>query len=951
MTSQDFQNGQTIASNTIAERLLGLVQGLVRELYPGRGTPAVLTLDSSLDKDLGIDSLGRVELLVRLENTFNLGLPDQDFAVADTPRELLQLILSATPTSPSTAAGAVSSAALTSAASAPNTAQTLMEALYWHTEQHWDRPHIYLYGEDHEPTPINYSDLLQGAQSIAAGLRERELEPGQTVAIMLPTSKAYFFSFMGILLAGGIPVPIYPPARLSQIEDHLHRHARILDNARASILITVAEAKPVARMLKSQVPGLRYIATPDDLAISNVQALRSAAVRPHHTAFLQYTSGSTGNPKGVVLSHANLLANLRAMGQAAGVDSNDVFVSWLPLYHDMGLIGAWLGSLYYAYPLVLMSPLAFLNRPQRWLWAIHNHRGTLSAAPNFAYEICHRKISDEQIEGLDLSSWRMAFNGAEPVSAHTIRQFRQRYEGYGFRPDAMAPVYGLAESSVGLAFPPLHREPLIDCVNREMLARHGRAVPVPPTDPAAAEIVACGQPIRGHQVRVVDANGRELPEREEGQLQFRGPSTTSGYYRNPDETRKLFSDGWVNTGDLAYMAGGDIFLTSRAKDIIIRGGRNIYPHEVEEAIGDMPGIRKGCVAVFGSREPESGTERIVILAETREQETARRDELEGQIVSLVIDRLGMPPDEVVLAEPHTVLKTSSGKIRRAASKASYEQGLTGSHQRAVWLQFSRLAVASLVPELRRVGRQANAGLYALYAWALFACMAPWVWLLTVLLPKLSWRWSLVKHGANALRRLARVPLAVQGIPNLPAGKPCILVANHSSYLDGILLVGVIPRKFRFVAKAELTARLIPRLFLQRIGSEFVERFDKRKGAEDARRLGRLAKSGEPLFFFPEGTFHRMPGLLPFHLGAFIVAAQAEIPVVPVVIRGSRSILRAGSWFPRQGSLGVIIGEPVYPKGMDWTAAVELRDQVREVILRYSGEPDLAGDLNSIKHKT
>ncbi|MCU7812255.1 MAG: AMP-binding protein, partial [Candidatus Thiodiazotropha sp. (ex Notomyrtea botanica)] len=766
MTSQDFHNGRSSAVNNTADCLLGLVQALVKELYPGRGIPAALTLDSSLDKDLGIDSLGRVELLVRLEKTFNLGLSDQAFAAADTPRELLHLILSATPTSQSPTVEAVSPAVLESAAAAPTTAQTLMEVLYWHIEQHRDRPHIYLYDEEHKPAAINYDDLLKGAQVIAAGLRERELEPGQTVSIMLPTCKAYFFSFFGILLAGGIPVPIYPPARLSQIEDHLQRHARILDNARASVLITVAEAKPVARMLKSQVPGLRHIATPDDLAISNVEALRTAVVQSHNTAFLQYTSGSTGNPKGVVLSHANLLANLRAMGEAAGVDSNDVFVSWLPLYHDMGLIGAWLGSLYYAYPLVLMSPLAFLNRPHRWLWAIHNHRGTLSAAPNFAYEICQRKIRDEEIEGLDLSSWRMAFNGAEPVSAHTTRQFSQRFEKYGFRPDTMAPVYGLAESSVGLAFPPLHREPLIDQVNRDALARSGRAVPVQSSDPAAAEIVACGQPIPGHQVRVVDANGRELPEREEGQLQFRGPSTTSGYYRNPDDTRKLFSNGWVNTGDLAYIAGGDIYLTSRAKDIIIRGGRNIYPHEVEETIGDMPGIRKGCVAVFGSTDPESGTERIVILAETREHEKARRTGLEKQIVSRVIDILGMPPDEVVLAEPHTVLKTSSGKIRRAASKASYEQGLTGSHRRAVWLQFSRLAVASLVPELRRAWRQVATGFYAAYAWVLFSSMAPWVWLLTALLPKLSWRWSLVKHGADAFRRLAMVPLAVQGVPNL-----------------------------------------------------------------------------------------------------------------------------------------------------------------------------------------
>ena len=286
------------------------------------------------------------------------------------------------------------------------------------------------------------------------------------------------------------------------------------------------------------------------------------------------------------------------MGKAVQVTSTDVFVSWLPLYHDMGLIGAWLGSLYHAFPLVVMSPLTFLARPERWLWAIHKHRGTLSASPNFGYELCLRKIPDTALAGLDLSSWRMAFNGAEPVSPETIARFAQRFGQYGLRPQAMAPVYGLAECSVGLAFPPPGRGPLIDCIRRDSFMRTGHAEPAGSDEADVLRVtrMRAGR-FSGHEIRIVDATGRELGERVEGHLEFKGPSATSGYFRNPEQTRLLFHGEWLDSGDFAYMAEGDVYLTGRSKDIIIRAGRNIYPYELEECRGRHPrhpqGLRCG----------------------------------------------------------------------------------------------------------------------------------------------------------------------------------------------------------------------------------------------------------------------------------------------------------------------------------------------------------------------
>ena len=929
-----------------AEAVLEQVRQQALELHPRRGRSLHVTLDSALDRELGFDSLSRVELLLRLERAFGVGLSESLLAGAETPRDLWRAVRAGKVVRHTAPAAQARAAPLDELVGVPYTAGTLPEMLDWHVFSHPQRPHVYMYGERDEPETITYAMLADGAQAMAAGLQARGLLPGQSVAIMLPTGRDYLFSFFGILLAGGIPVPIYPPLRPSQLEDHLRRHAGILANAQGVLLITVAEARRVGRLLQGQVETLREVVTPQQLAATEA-AFSGQPIRGQDTAFLQYTSGSTGQPKGVILTHANLLANIRAMGEAVQADSTDVFVSWLPLYHDMGLIGAWLGSLYYGLPLVLMSPLAFLTRPARWLWTIHKHRGTLTAAPNFAYELCLSKVEDSDIEGLDLGSLRLSLNGAEPVSPNTVRRFGGRFAPYGFRPQTMAPVYGLAEAAVGLAFPPLGRGPRIDRIERKTFITRGKAVPVPDAAQGALEFVACGQPLTGYQIRIVDTTGRELPEREEGRLEFKGPSATSGYLRNPEATRGLFDGAWLDSGDLAYVAEGDVYLTSRVKDIIIRGGRNIYPYELEETVGDIPRIRKGCVAVFSSPDPALGTERVIVVAETREEETVTLEALQTQVLGVATDLLGMPPDDVVLAPPHTVLKTSSGKIRRAAMRDLFETGRIDQRTHAVWWQVMRLSLTSLRPRLRSVWRRFTDLAYAVYAQIIFWLLAPPVWLLVASLPDASRRWAVMRQGARLLFRLGRIPLSVEGIEQLPREQACVIVTNHASYLDGVMLVAALPIEFSFVAKAELDRKLIPRRFLRRIGAVFVERFDKQRGVADARRTVQTVQAGRSLVFFPEGTFTRMPGLLPFHMGAFVAAAEAGVPVVPVTIRGTRSLLRADSRFPRRGVVRVIVADRILPEGTDWAAAVTLRDAARATLLAHLWEPDLAQETSHV----
>ncbi len=945
MAVKPMQEQAPPPAEATAAALLETIRHLLLEMRPQSARDLAVTLDSSLDRDLGFDSLGRVELLERVERAFDARLPEALLLSAETPRDLLRAILRADASGKDgTVRTGIAPVLDTTPAPrdvnlVPIEARTLTEVLEWHVQTHPQRRHITLYGEADTVEEITYAALYEGAMAVAAGLRQRGLQPGQTVALMLPTGRTFFESFCGILLAGGIPVPIYPPARPSQIEDHMRRQVGILANAQAAMLITVPEAQALARLLRSQVETMRHVVTASELAITPPDDARPV-LSEHDIAFLQYTSGSTGTPKGVILTHANLLANIRAMMQAAAVTPEDVFVSWLPLYHDMGLIGAWLGSLYQAFHLVLMSPLTFLARPERWISAIHTHRGTISGGPNFAYELCVRRITDPDLAGVDLSSWRIAFNGAEPVSAATMQRFIERFAPYSFRAEAMAPVYGLAEGSLGLAFPPFGRGPRIDRVQREAFTRTGRALPANDEHAEALTFVACGHPLPGHQIRIVDATGYEVPERQEGRLEFCGPSATSGYYRNPDETRQLFHGTWIDSGDLGYMAEGEVFITGRAKDLIIRAGRNIYPHELEEAVGNLPGIRKGCVAAFGSTEPAIGTERLVVLAETRETDAAALAQLRAQVDRLVVDVLGAPPDDVVLAPPQTVLKTSSGKIRRAASRERYERGEIGIRSRAVWRQVVRLAVAGMWPQLRRNWRAVQELAYGAYAWVVFGVFAVAVWLPVAVLPQPHWCRRIVQAGMRLALRLGNLPVHVQGLENLPQHQAYVLVSNHASYLDAITLIAALPTNHSYVAKRELADFFLIRVLLQHLGTEFVERYDTQHGLDDTARVLDAVKRGQAVVFFPEGTCGREPGLRPFRMGAFIVAAQTGVPVVPLALRGTRSILRTGQWLLRRGAIHVTIGTPLSPQSTDWTAAIALRDAARATILRHCGEPAL-----------
>ncbi len=924
------------------ERVVGIVRDLARELRGDRAARAV-SPTASLEREVGLGSLERAELLTRLEAALGRELDDR-FLLLDTPREIA--VEAARAPQAAGTATVEYEPALDASTVHPDRAMTLVEALRTHAAAEPNRVHVRLHESD-RVQPLTYGELWRGAAQIGAALSARSVRPGDPVALMLPTGLDYLQAFMGVLAAGGVAVPLYPPARLDRLGEYLQRQSRILANAGARLLIAMPEAAPVARALRTDAPALARPVT--------VQILRREAdARPgvgdslpsiatDAPALVQYTSGSTGDPKGVLLSHANLLANIRAIAAGVEMRPTDVVVSWLPLYHDMGLIGAWLFSLVHGLPLGLMSPLAFLARPERWLWAVHQERATLGAAPNFAYELCIRKVRDEAIDGLDLSSWRCALNGSEPVSAATLDRFAQRFARYGFRRTALMPVYGLAESAVALCFPPPDRDPRVDVVAREAFAREKRALPAPAADQSALHFVSVGRPLSGHEVRIVDERDGDLGDRSVGRVLFRGPSCMCGYYHNPEATaRAVRADGWIESGDLGYRSEDELYLTGRAKDLVIKSGRNLVPQEIEEVAAAVDGVRKGCVAAFGVPDPVTGTDQLVVIAETHATAPSDRERIERAVVEAVSAQVEVPPDVVRMVEPGTVPKTPSGKIRRSATRDAYLAGELGARRGIPWRVRTGFAAKVAGDRALRIARRIGRALYLIYLAVTGVVVAiivvPVAWALVHTLPagrpvRLLGRWV-----SRVLLTWAGCPIRVSGAERLPAGGPCVLVANHTSYADTPALLAALPIDFVFVAMTEIQRWPLVSVFVRRGGHPTVDRWHVQQSLADAAAVQDRLRRGEWVLFFAEGGFTGSHGLRPFRLGAFAAAAAAGAQVVPIAIRGTRQALPADAHLPHPSRVRIWIGDPIRPTGVDLAAAVELRDRAADAIAPHCGEP-------------
>jgi acyl-CoA synthetase (AMP-forming)/AMP-acid ligase II len=543
-------------------------------------------------------------------------------------------------------------------------------------------------------TGLSWTAAARRGRRVAAGLQALGVAPGARVALVFPTSAAFFDAFFGVLLAGAVPVPLYPPVRLGRLDEYHRRTARMIELTGAGLVLADRRVRRILGETMRRARPRHGCPTLDELPAGR---WREPSTRPDDLGLVQFSSGTTVEPKPVALSHRAILAQARLLNgfwpDGDGITHSGV--SWLPLYHDMGLIGCVIPALERPAELTLLPPEAFVARPALWLRALSRTGATVSPAPNFAYALCVHKIRDEELDGVDLSRWRVALNGAEAVVPSVMRQFRRRFARWGFRAEAMTPVYGMSEAALAVTFGDIHGVPVTERFDRIALAE-GRAR----TDEDGVELASVGRPLPGFELRVVGADGDPVEPGSVGVVHVRGPSLMAGYLDQPERTARAMRDGWLDTGDLGFLHAGELYLTGRRKDMLLLRGRNHAPEEVETALDEVEGVRRGCaVAVSWLPEGAEGELLLVFVESRAARADAERRRLADACIAAVPSASGLVPDRVVVLAPGTLPRTSSGKLRRGEALRRWLDGTLQPPKPVTWgrlagaLAKSRLAYA------------------------------------------------------------------------------------------------------------------------------------------------------------------------------------------------------------------------------------------------------------------
>ncbi len=521
---------------------------------------------------------------------------------------------------------------------------------------------------------ISYAELRDDAISLARRLLRLSLAPGARVALVAETTADFHRFFFACQYATLVPVPLPLPMNLGAGESYLRQLRRMITAASPSVAVASPQ---MIDMLREATEGLDipYIGTPDDFYdLPEGMDLRPAG--PDDPSYIQYSSGSTSEPKGIMVSQRSATSNVRAITRdGLKLRQDDRAISWLPLYHDMGLVGFCISPMMSQRSVDYLATADFARRPLVWLHLMSENGGSITFSPTFGYDLCRRQGGNGSAAGLDLSSWRIAGIGGDMVRSSVLNDFAETFADKGFKRTAFLPCYGLAESTLAVSFPPLGNEVEIDRIDKEELARSGRAVPANPDAPAEAtrSFVVCGRTMPEHEIEIRDAEERRLEERQVGRVLVRGPSVMDGFFQEPEKTSSVLSeDGWLDTGDLGYMLKGSLVITGRSKDLIILNGRNIWPQDIEWSAERVEGVRHGDFAAFSVDRAEGGEE-VICLVQCRLTSPEDREQLIHDVAMVVRKSVGVEPT-VVLVPTRSLPLTSSGKISRSHAKARYLDG-------------------------------------------------------------------------------------------------------------------------------------------------------------------------------------------------------------------------------------------------------------------------------------
>jgi fatty-acyl-CoA synthase len=531
---------------------------------------------------------------------------------------------------------------------------------------------------DNELAPAHwpFAEVCAEAKRIGGCLQALGLAKGDRLALVLSAPENFVLSFLGAISAGILPVPLYPPLALGRLDNYIDRAVGILRVSGAKAILTTKGLIPVLHPVLSRTPALKSILDIETLQQTEGTELREIVAQPDEPCFLQFTSGSTSAPRGVMVTHRNLIANAKAMIQSLDINSEtDRAISWLPLYHDMGLIGFVIATLVAQIPVVFIPTIAFVKHPGVWMETVHKYRGTITFGPNFAFDLATKRAPKNPRVKLDLSCLRVLGCGSEPINPKTMEGFLTAFAPWGLKPNALIPCYGMAEATLAIAFDRLNRPMRKLVIDRQAYEAESIARPIKvngsaPDPKKMFELVSCGRTFPDHEVRILDEKGETLPEGRVGEIVFKGPSVTPGYFQNPLASYQVLKGGWLHTGDLGFILNGDLYISGRQKDLVIINGRNYPPQAIEWVVEEIAGVRKGSVVAF-SIDGDS-TEKLVVIAETIMTNNA---ELNQAITEQVRSALGLVVDQVVLVGRGSIPKTSSGKLQRRKTKALFEGGL------------------------------------------------------------------------------------------------------------------------------------------------------------------------------------------------------------------------------------------------------------------------------------
>lgn len=546
-----------------------------------------------------------------------------------------------------------------------------------------ERVAVHLQLPNADDLPVTLDQLLRGSQAFARTYSRNGIQPGEVVVLILQHGEDLLYAFWGAILHGAIPSIM--PFLTEKLSPERYRAdlASLMSMTKPAAIVTYPEFEDEVRAALREGDSVRSVIVSDQITPQtdlDLDSLTGFNRKPEDIVLLQHSSGTTGLQKGVALSHQSVFNQLDAYGQALKLNDEDVVVSWLPLYHDMGLIAGFIMPVLSGIPLVLMSPFDWVRAPYKLMQSISKYRGTLTWLPNFAYNFCAQKIRDRHLEGVDLSSLRAVINCSEPVRWESHHAFHERFKGFGLKWEALQTSYAMAENVFGVTQSPLGSEPVVDEIDREAFMSE-RVARSPLDGRPAMKMMSSGRPLENVKVRILAENGRDVPERVIGEVALQSDCMLTRYYNREDLTKKAFLDGWYLTGDYGYVAGGEVFVSGRKKDMIIVGGRNVYPQDLEALTYEVPGVHGGRSVAFGIFDEAQGTEEVVIIAEVDSVEVAEQQRIADAIRQQVTKNSAIALRHVKVVDPKWIIKTSSGKTARAANREKFMKELQESQGR------------------------------------------------------------------------------------------------------------------------------------------------------------------------------------------------------------------------------------------------------------------------------